>query len=86
MIVVPKLKLKRAQETYPSAKEKLLGWYQVMRRSKFITKEALIATFGELKQYDNRFQFQIPGSSLQIRAIINFETQVTYIERIVPSH
>ncbi len=84
MIVIAKDKLEEAQVLYPSATETLLGWYQVIRQSQFLSESDLKASFGELYSFEQRFEFRVPGTTLLIYTLINFETQVAYIEKIQP--
>ncbi len=85
MIVVPKNKIANAQELYPAANEKLLGWYQVIKEGKFRSDTELKETFGQLNQFENKFAFKIPGTTLLVHTVLNFETQVAYIKKIQPS-
>ena len=77
-------KLKKAQQLYPSATETLLGWYQIIKQSKFLSENDLRASFGDLYSFGRQFEFQVPGSTLLIYTLINFETQVAYIQKIQP--
>ena len=85
MIVVAKNKLVEALEMHPTARESLLGWYKVISESKFSSEQDLRSTFVDLHNLDDQFDFYVPGSTLQIRTLINFDTQVTTIETIRPS-
>jgi mRNA-degrading endonuclease HigB of HigAB toxin-antitoxin module len=84
MIVIAKDKLKKAQLLYPAATETLLGWYQVIKQSNFLSESDLRASFGELYSFERQFEFKVPGTTLLIYTLINFETQVAYIEKIQP--
>ncbi len=85
MIVVAKNRLVKALEVYPTANQPLLGWYKIMSESEFNTENDLRDTFKTLNQFKDQFDFSVPGTNLQIRTLINFDTQVTYIEKIRPS-
>ncbi|MBV1911435.1 MAG: type II toxin-antitoxin system HigB family toxin [Kangiellaceae bacterium] len=85
MIVVSRNKLVNALEMHPTANQSLLGWYKVISESKFSSEQDLRTTFSGINSREDRFDFSIPGTDLQIRTLINFDTQVTYIETIRPS-
>ncbi len=84
MNVIATNKLKKAQQLYPSATETLLGWYQIIKQSKFLSENDLKASFGDLYSFNHQFEFQVPGTTLLIYTLINFETQVAYIQKIQP--
>ena len=86
MNVIATDKLKKAQQLYPSATETLLGWYQIIKQSKFLSEKELKASFGDLYSFNRQFEFQVPGTTLLIYTLINFETQVAYIQKIKPGH
>jgi mRNA-degrading endonuclease HigB of HigAB toxin-antitoxin module len=85
VIVVAKNRLVKALEIYPTANQPLLGWYKIMKESEFSSEHDLRETFKTLNQFKDQFDFCVPGTNLQIRTLINFDTQVTYIETIRPS-
>jgi len=84
MIVVPRNKISQAQELFPAANDNLIGWYQIIKQSAFACEEELSETFGSLNPFKNQYEFKIPGSTLLVHTIVNFETQVAYIDRIQP--
>ncbi len=86
MIVIAIDKLTKAQQLYPTATETLLGWYQIIKQSKFLSERDLRASFGDIYSFGRQFEFQVPGTTLLISTLINFETQVAYIKKIQPSH
>ncbi len=85
MKVIATDKLIKAQQLYPSATETLLGWYQIIKQSKFPSENDLKISFGELYSFGRQFEFRVPGTTLLIYTLINFETQVAYIQKIQPS-
>jgi len=85
VIVVAKNKLVKAIEIHPTANQSLLGWYKIISESEFLSERDLKTTFVGLNSFNDQFYFSVPGTNLQIRTLINFDTQVTYIETIRPS-
>ena len=85
MIVVAKNRLVKAIELHPSANQVLLGWYKIISDSNFSSEHDLRSTFSNLNSSNDQYDFSVPGTNLQIRTMINFDTQVTYIEAIQPS-
>ena len=86
MNVIATDKLTKAQQLYPTATETLLGWYQIIKQSKFLSERDLKASFGDIYSFGRQFEFQVPGTTLLIYTLISFETQVAYIQKIQPGH
>lgn len=85
MIVVASQRIKDAQLRYPTASQHLLGWYQIISKGDFYTEKALKNTFGNLQVFNYNYKFTIPENRLLINALINFESQVAFIDEIKPS-
>lgn len=86
MNVVAIDKIKEAQVRYPAARENLEGWYQILSFSNFYSEEDLKATFGDMRGFNYKYKFPIPESTLLVHTLINFESQVAYIEEIKPGN
>ncbi len=79
-------KIKEAQVRYPAAFKNLQGWYQILSQSNFHSEEELRATFGDMRGFNFKYKFPIPESTLLVYTLINFESQVAYIEEIKPGN
>ena len=86
MKVVAINRLTEAQIKYPAAAKSLGGWYQVLSNGSFASEADLQATFGDMHGFNCDFKFPVPGSKLIIHALINFESQVACIEKILPGN
>ena len=84
MNIVATHKLKDALSRYPAANSALIGWYQVLNQGKFQSEQSMHSTFGGMHDGDYQYRFPIPGSSLLVHALVNFESQVLFIEQIKP--
>lgn len=86
MNVVAVDKIEEAQVRYPAARKNLEGWYQILSLGDFHSEEDLRATFGDMRGFNYRYKFPIPESALLVYTLINFESQVAYIEEIKADH
>ncbi|WP_210330355.1 hypothetical protein [Aliikangiella sp. G2MR2-5] len=84
--VVATEKIKEAQQRYPAAHMHLDGWYQIVSQTSFLTEHALRATFGDIRGFNFQYKFPIPETTLLVHTLINFESQVAYIEQIRPGN
>jgi|GEM_PF-1551467 len=79
-------RLNQALIEYPNADKSLRGWYQIISQGEFYSETALRATFGDMRGYNYEFKFPIPDSALLVHTLINFESQVAYIDHIHPGN
>ncbi len=86
MRVVATQKLKEAKLRYPAAHWHLDGWYQIIKQGDFFSESDLRATFGDMRGFNFQFKFPIPETTLLVYTLINFESQVAYIDTIKPGH
>lgn len=86
MKVVAVNKLKHAQQRYPAAQNNLYGWYQILSRGSFPSELELRDTFGDMRGFNYEYKFPIPETTLLVHTLINFESQVVYIDEIKPGH
>ncbi|TQV87874.1 hypothetical protein [Aliikangiella coralliicola] len=86
MKVVAINRLKEAQIKYPAAHRHLYGWYQILRHGDFFSEKALRATFGDMRGFNYQYKFPIPETTLLVHTLINFESQVAFIEDIKPGN
>ena len=85
MKVVAINRIIEAQTLYPDAYKCIYGWYQIMSQGEFKSEQSLKSTFGNLTGVNHRFEFPIPETDLLVHTLINFESQVAYIDKISPS-
>ncbi|WP_168204064.1 type II toxin-antitoxin system HigB family toxin [Aliikangiella coralliicola] len=86
MKVVATNKIKDAQLRYPAAHKQLEGWYQILHEGNFYSDRALRATFGDMRGFSYQYKFPVPGTTLLVHTLINFESQVAFIETIKPGN
>ncbi len=86
MNVVAVNRMIEAMSRYPAAEDHLNGWYQILSMGTFASEEALRDTFGNMKGFNYKFRFPIPETQLLVHTLINFESQVAYIEEIKPGN
>lgn len=86
MQIVAINKLLQARLQYPTADDNLQGWYQILSQGDFDSENALKSTFGDMRGFNHRFKFPIPDSRLLVHTLINFESQIAYIEKIIPGN
>lgn len=86
MKVVSINRIKDAQKRYPAARDKLAGWYQILSQSTFKSEKALLSTFGDMRSFNYQYRFPIPETTLLIHTLLNFESQVAFIEEIKPGN
>ena len=84
MNIVATQKLEEALSRYPQANNELIGWYQILNQGSFYSEHSMRSTFGGMHGFDYQYRFPIPGSTLQVHALVNFESQVLYIDQIKP--
>lgn len=78
--------LREAQKKYPGARDLLQGWYQLLSRGEFRNEGALKSTFGDMRGFNYEYKFPVPETTLLIYTLINFETQVAFIDAIKPGN
>lgn len=86
MKVVATNRIKAAILNYPGTEELLKGWYQILRRGNFHSEQDLRDTFGDMRGFNYQYKFPIPDTPLLVHTLINFESQVAYIEAIKPGN
>jgi mRNA-degrading endonuclease HigB of HigAB toxin-antitoxin module len=79
-------RIKEAQARYPAASEKLAGWYQILSQGDFYSEKALLSTFGDMRGFNYQYRFPIPETTLLVHTLLNFESQVAYIDEIKPGN
>ena len=84
--IIATQKLREAQQRYPAAHMHLDGWYQIISQSDFGSEHALRATFGDIRGFNFQYKFPIPETTLLVHTLINFESQVAYIDTIKPGN
>ena len=86
MKVVAINRIKEAQQRYPAAQSHLQGWYQIVSQGEFKSEQALRTTFGSIRGFNHEFKFPVPETTLLIHTLINFESQVAFIDEIKPGN
>ena len=86
MKVVATKKIREAQSRFPAAHRHLHGWYLIMSRGDFFSENDLRATFGDMRGFNYQFKFPIPETTLLVHTLINFESQVAFIDEIKPGN
>ncbi len=71
---------------YPSAREHIQGWYQIISQTDFQSPEALREVFGDMRGFNSSFKFPIPGSKLLAHTVINFGSQVLLVKDVIPGN
>ena len=84
--VVAAQRIKEAQQRYPAAHMHLDGWYQILSQSEFNSEQSLRAAFGDIRGFNFHYKFPIPETTLLVHTLINFESQVAYIDTIKPGN
>ncbi len=84
MKVVATNRLAEAKEKFPASKTALDGWFRIMTYSDFPSDIALRRTFSELRNTGNEYWFLVPGTTLLLKAAINFSAQVAMVKDIRP--
>ncbi|MCW8878231.1 MAG: type II toxin-antitoxin system HigB family toxin [Kangiellaceae bacterium] len=84
MKVVATNRISEAGIRYPAAHNHLIGWYQILSQGDFYSEQDLRATFGDMRGFNLHFKFPIPDTTLLVHTLINFESQVAFIEDIRP--
>ncbi len=79
-------RLIQARVQYPTSDDNLQGWYQILSQGDFRTEDELKSTFGDMRGFNHQFKFPIPDSRLLVHTLINFESQIAYIEKIKPGN
>jgi mRNA-degrading endonuclease HigB of HigAB toxin-antitoxin module len=79
-------RLADARLQYPASDDSLQGWYQILSQGEFKSEAELKSTFGDMRGFNHQFKFPIPESRLLVHTLINFETQIAYIEKIKPGN
>ncbi|WP_444997093.1 hypothetical protein [Aliikangiella sp. IMCC44359] len=86
MKVVAVNRMKDAQVRYPAAHNHLNGWLQIIGNSDFFSEQELRETFGDMRGFNYQYKFPIPETTLLVHTLINFESQIAYIEEIKPGN
>lgn len=86
MKVVATKKIKDAQSRYPAADKHLCAWFLIMSRGDFYSEQDLRATFGDMRGFNHQYKFPIPETTLLVHTLINFESQVAFIDEIKPGN
>ena len=71
---------------YPGASDELIGWYQIVNQTDFYSEQSVASAFGEMRGFDYQYKFPIPGTTLLVHTLINFESQVLLIKQIKPGN
>ncbi len=86
MRVVATNKIREAQIRYPAANDSLCGWYQIVSQSDFFSESDLRATFGDMRGFRYQYKFPVPETTLLVHTLVNFESQVAFIEAVKPGN
>ena len=84
--VVATNRIKDAQARYPAAEKHLKAWYLIMSRGDFHSEHELRSTFGDMRGFNHQFKFPIPETTLLVHTLINFESQVAFVDEIKPGN
>ncbi len=84
MKVVATHRLAEAKEKFPASKTALDGWFRIMNFTDFQSDIALRRTFAEIRSSGNEYWFLVPGTTLLLKAIINFSAQVAMVKDVRP--
>ncbi|NVJ49375.1 MAG: type II toxin-antitoxin system HigB family toxin [Gammaproteobacteria bacterium] len=84
MKVVATHRLAEAKEKFPASRTALDGWFRIMNYTDFTSDIALRRTFSELRNNGNEYWFLVPGTTLLLKAIINFSAQVAMVKDVRP--
>ena len=84
MKVVATHRLSEAKEKFPASKTALDGWFRIMNFTDFPSELALRQSFSEMRNSGNEYWFLVPGTTLLLKAMINFKAQVAMVKDIRP--
>lgn len=84
MKVVATHRLAEAKEKFPASKTALDGWFRIMNFTDFPSELALRQSFSEMRNSGNEYWFLVPGTTLLLKAMINFKAQVAMVKDIRP--
>ena len=80
MRIIAKRTLQLFWEQYPSSKQQLLSWYQVIDKNSFTNSNTIKAIFGSADFIgNNKVVFNICGNHYRLIVKINYATQIVYI-------
>lgn len=80
MRIIAKRTLQNFWEQYPSSKQQLLSWYQVIDKNNFTNSNAIKSIFGSADFIgNNKVVFNICGNHYRLIVKINYVTQIVYI-------
>ncbi|WP_426064462.1 type II toxin-antitoxin system HigB family toxin [Flavobacterium sp. DSP2-3-1] len=80
MRIIAKRTLQNFWEQYPSSKQQLLSWYQVIDKNSFTNSNTIKAIFGSADFIgNNKVVFNICGNHYRLIVKINYVTQIVYI-------
>jgi mRNA-degrading endonuclease HigB of HigAB toxin-antitoxin module len=82
--VVATHRLAEAKEKFPASKTALDGWFRIMNFTDFPSELALRQSFAEMRNSGNEYWFLVPGTTLLLKAMINFKAQVAMVKDIRP--
>lgn len=80
MRIIAKRTLQHFWEKYPSSKQQLLSWYQVIDKNSFANSNDVKLFFGSADFVgNNKVVFNICGNHYRLIVKINYVTQIVYI-------
>lgn len=80
MRIIAKRTLQNFWEQYPSSKQQLLSWYQVIDKNNFTNSNAIKSIFGSADFIgNNKVVFNICGNHYRLIVKINYVTQIVYV-------
>jgi mRNA interferase HigB len=80
MRIIAKRTLQHFWEKYPSSKQQLLSWYQVIDKNSFTNSNDVKLFFGSADFVgNNKMVFNICGNHYRLIVKINYITQIVYI-------
>lgn len=80
MRIIAKKTLKLFWEKYPSSKQQLLSWYEVLDKNNFLNTNEIKSFFGSADFVgNNKVVFNICGNHFRLIVKINYLTKIVYI-------
>jgi mRNA interferase HigB len=80
MRIIAKRTLQNFWKQYPSSKQQLLSWYQVIDKNNFTNSNAIKSIFGSADFIgNNKVVFNICGNHYRLIVKINYVTQIVYV-------
>jgi mRNA interferase HigB len=83
--VITKKRLRQFWEDprHPRAREPLLEWYKVVKRSKWLRFADVKKTYNTCDQVGSKTVFDVGGNAYRVIVVIDYERQIVYIRAVL---